>query len=128
MLVAKALEELGKLNLEESSFVESFANLNESYEIFSSLANCEEDIERIQALLCFLHRKIEHKISGQNEKVAQDDTELRILNNQQLKKEIDKFGDGFKIDDSFSFLKEAGLGAHTMLQVFAKKIAQTNEI
>ena len=74
MLVAKALEELGKLNLEESSFVESFANLNESYEIFSNLANCEEEIEIIQALLCFLHRKIEHKISGQNEKAAQDDT------------------------------------------------------
>ena len=48
------------------------------------------------------------------------------MNNQQLKKEIEKFGDGFKIDDSFSFLKEAGLGAHTTLQVFAKKIAQTN--
>lgn len=47
MLVAKALEELGKLNLEESSFVESFANLHESYEIFSSLANCEEETERI---------------------------------------------------------------------------------
>lgn len=46
-LVAKALEELGKLNLEESSFVESFANFNESYEIFSALANCDEETERI---------------------------------------------------------------------------------
>ena len=47
VLVAKALEELGKLNLEESLFVESFANLKESYGIFNGLANCEEEAERI---------------------------------------------------------------------------------
>jgi hypothetical protein len=64
------LEELGKLNLEESFFVESFGNLKESYDIFSGLANCAEETERIQSLLCFLHRKIEHKISGQIDKAA----------------------------------------------------------
>lgn len=80
VLVAKALEELGKVNLEDSQFVESFSALKESYDIFSRLANCDEDTERISSLLCFLHRKIEHKLSGQIDKAANDGTEIRLVN------------------------------------------------
>lgn len=73
--------------------------------------------------MCFLHRKIEFKLSGQAEKAAKGDADIKLLNHSQLQKEIEKFGDGYKVNDSFSFLKEAGLGAHLMLQTFSKKSA-----
>lgn len=46
---------------------------------------------------------------------------MRLINHSQLQKEIEKIGTGYEINDSFSFLKDGGLGAHTMMQVFSKK-------
>lgn len=58
--VAAVLEELGKLLMEEHKFLEAFPYLKECYHIYAKVSVTEgEDSERVAALLCFLHRKIE---------------------------------------------------------------------
>jgi hypothetical protein len=48
---------------EESDFIESFRMLKDCYDIYVKHSGHNDDSERVSALVCFLHRKIEQQLA-----------------------------------------------------------------
>jgi tetratricopeptide (TPR) repeat protein len=62
VLVARTIEELGTLLLEQGKYVDSFRMLKQCYAIYVKQTGHNQDYERVATLLCFLHRKIEQHL------------------------------------------------------------------
>lgn len=85
LVTARAMEELAKLQMEQSRFVESFKQFTECYRIYTQY-DLKEEMERIAALMCFLHRKIEQGLFQNQVKNATGNQEQVQLKLKELKK------------------------------------------
>lgn len=63
-------------------FKEAFADLKLCYLVYQNISH--EDSERVAALLCFLHRKIEQQVASYTEQQLSTNTLMRLHSHKTL--------------------------------------------